>query len=84
MFKSNDFEPNAKEYAFMLSCRFRLAINKKPVILNQDIVHRLNNEARDVFSRDFKIVSNNLKLNRKTEINTAAGLVLTGTVCFLL
>lgn len=58
MFKPR-YEPNAKEYSFLLSRRFRQPSKALPVTFNNEIEHRLDNEARDLIARDFKIVSSN-------------------------
>lgn len=59
------YEPTAKEYAFLLSRRIRSPSKSKPVTFDRNIEHQLNNEACDLISRDFTIVSAK-NLNKKT------------------
>jgi len=76
MFKPS-YTPNAKEYSFLLSRRFREPHKAKPVTFNDDIEHRLNNEARDLVSRDFRIISSS-GAKKKATASTSGTTVGTG------
>jgi hypothetical protein len=52
-----EYEPNSKEYAFLLARRLRHAARSKPVTFDRNIEHQLNNDARDLIARDFSITS---------------------------
>jgi hypothetical protein len=60
-----EYEPNSKEYAFLLARRLRHAARSKPVTFDRNIEHQLNNDARDLIARDFSITSAKARNKKK-------------------
>jgi hypothetical protein len=65
-----EYEPNSKEYAFLLARRLRHAARSKPVTFDRNIEHQLNNDARDLVARDFSITAAKT-LNKKKQAPAA-------------
>jgi hypothetical protein len=60
-----EYEPNSKEYAFLLARRLRHAARSKAVTFDRNIEHQLNNDARDLIARDFSITSAKARNKKK-------------------